>query len=215
MTIEELSARLERVERANRRMRALGAAALLVLAGLVTAGFANSTWRDVKHDRIEIVDKQGKTRIRLSADDDGSPWIVLSDIHGGTGVSLSVSPDKTPFLKLSGPADIGSAILMVGKDADPKLLLSGSKFTDESAALSLGSQGPGLRISAGKGKGSASVSALGGDPALLVFDKDGRIRSVVGSAQIKTDRPKVFETTEPSSVVLFDKDGKVLERLPR
>jgi hypothetical protein len=62
MTIEELSARLEKVERANRRLRAGGLAALVLAAAGAAMGQAIPAEKVVRAESIQVVDKDGKVR---------------------------------------------------------------------------------------------------------------------------------------------------------
>ena len=47
-----------------------------------------------------------------------------------------------------------------------------------------------------------------------VFDKPGKLRAVLGSKAPETTRTGATETVAPSSLMLFDKEGKVIFRAP-
>ena len=53
-----------------------------------------------------------------------------------------------------------------------------------------------------------------GSPSLSLHDKSGRSRAVLGSTDLETTRTGGVEKRPESSLVLFDKEGKVLRSLP-
>ena len=61
---------------------------------------------------------------------------------------------------------------------------------------------------------SVEVGEDGGS-SVVVRDGDGRARARLGVSDLGTTKAGATEKTAPSSLVLFDKDGKVLERLPK
>ena len=54
-----------------------------------------------------------------------------------------------------------------------------------------------------------------GSTALDLFDRDQRIRASLGTAELTLDTTGATEKTSPSTLVLFDHDGKVITRLPQ
>jgi hypothetical protein len=55
---------------------------------------------------------------------------------------------------------------------------------------------------------------MNGSPALAFFDAEQRRRAVLGVADLQTVTTGATTKTGPSSLVLFDKDGKVIWRAP-
>ncbi len=53
-----------------------------------------------------------------------------------------------------------------------------------------------------------------GVPSLDLFDRDGRSRAVLGQAAVETIRTGEVQQRTESSLVLFDKDGKVIWKVP-
>ena len=94
-------------------MMGLGTACVLGSAG--TAGKSSVRF-------LEIVDKDGKTRIRIGAPDDGSATFAIYDTAGNTRASLTASADGSAGILISdGPAkqvflgnipNIGSALTL-------------------------------------------------------------------------------------------------------
>jgi hypothetical protein len=64
------------------------------------------------------------------------------------------------------------------------------------------------------GKERVCLSVLDDEPAVVVCDGAGSDRAVLGVAHLKLTRTGAKETTAESSLVLFDKDGKVIHRAP-
>ncbi len=83
MTIEELSARLERVERSNRRLRAGAVAALVLAAAGISMGQASPTPRDAA----------GKERASLGLRPDGQVLLWLADESGQASASMGVTKE--------------------------------------------------------------------------------------------------------------------------
>ena len=66
-----------------------------------------------------------------------------------------------------------------------------------------------------RGKLRAMLSMMpDGRPVLSLHDKDGRIRAVLGATELEAIRTGESTKTAESSLVLFDKDGKVMWRAP-
>ena len=61
------------------------------------------------------------------------------------------------------------------------------------------------------GKSRINLSLTGSGPSLSLYDSSGQARAVVGSTALVGSRI-AGERTPPSTIVLFDKDGKLLSR---
>ena len=62
-----------------------------------------------------------------------------------------------------------------------------------------------------EGKSRVNLSLTGAGPSLALYDPSGQARAVVGSTALVGSRI-AGERTPPSTIVLFDKDGKLLSR---
>jgi len=104
---------------------------------------------------------------------------------------LGVSPDGAPCLALCGEAGKGRAALMVLPDGSPSLALF-----DET------------------GKGRLELGVGDGSPSLTLLDKDETTRAVLGATSTKTLATGVVHQRPESSLVLLDKDSKVVWSVP-
>jgi hypothetical protein len=60
----------------------------------------------------------------------------------------------------------------------------------------------------------ATLSVEGGAPKLTLTDKQGNTRAVLGHSQLEATKTGAVVQRPASSLVLFDKDGKVLFKAP-
>lgn len=167
MTIEELSARLEKVERANRRMRAVGGLVLVLAAAGAAIGQAAPPPKLIQAERFELLGRRGA---------------VIGTFGNG---QAGESPDQ-PHLVLSGKDDGGGALLSV-TDGIPTLQLHGPSWTVTAGSL---------------------------------FDLKNPRHGVVGGVSVhgETVQPLLrlaVDSEGAPALVVFDKGGKVLERLPK
>ncbi|HET6203586.1 MAG TPA: hypothetical protein VFI25_12370 [Planctomycetota bacterium] len=144
--------------------------------------------------RLDLCGKDGKLGAVLRVDATGSPSLVLSDKDGEVRAGLAVAPEGWSSFNLYGREGGGAAALSVESDGWPNLSLfrkNGPAETRSETVLVVTSQGPQL-----------SLSMAGVD------------RAVLGCAAIEKTRTGAVEQTGPSSLVLFDKEGKVIFRAP-
>lgn len=62
--------------------------------------------------------------------------------------------------------------------------------------------------------GNARVATQAGKPSVMLFDEKGATRAVLGQIEVQRVASGATEILPPSSLVLFDKDGKVIWRVP-
>jgi hypothetical protein len=103
------------------------------------------------------------------------------------------------------------AVLDVDKDGrSPRLRLC-DKDGNVRARLGLGKDGaPGLLLWGKGGEARAMLDLLG----LRLADEDGKERASLGAREFERTRTGATERTPESSLVLFDKEGKVLWQAP-
>ena len=266
-TSESLVARVERLERENRRLKKIGlAAAILAAAGLLLAPSApkkESIPKVLKAREVQVVDDRGVARITMKIEANGDPALSIAGTKG-SGVRLALAQDR-PILSLSDETRV-RAVLEVGKDeaaldlddaegrrtarleAGPAagLLFGDSRLAGVEASLTLGDRGPSVSLSAPGDAGDASVTLLAspasgpliaaskglaaarldvsyqGDPSVTISDSEGRDRAVLGVTRLEVERKKrgkVVEKqekqrTDPSSLVLFDREETVVWKAP-
>jgi hypothetical protein len=130
------------------------------------------------------------SRIDLMAKgEDYSPSLTMDDAAGKTRVDLSIT-SGAPSLDLS--------------DKDGK----------KRASLEVLQENPSLDLFDNDGKVRASLEMNGDAASLDLFDKTRKTRATLGSASLETIKTGATEQTAESSLVLFDKKGKVIFRAP-
>jgi hypothetical protein len=262
-TSDSLVARVERLERENRRLKRIAlAAGVLAAAGLLLAPGApkKEPSKVLKAREVQVVDDQGVARITMKVEASGDPVLSIAGTKG-SGVRLALDRDR-PVLSLSDETRV-RAVLEVGKDAaaldfdDPEgrrtarleagattgLLLGDAKSAGAEASLTLGDKGPSVSLSSPGDAGDASVTLLASpafgplivaskglaaarldvssqdEPSVTVSDSEGRDRAVLGVTKLEVEKRKRGKTvekqkTDPSSLVLFDRDETVVWKAP-
>jgi hypothetical protein len=117
------------------------------------------------------------------------------ELSGGEGkAGLAVLPKLGPTLHLgSGEQSKGSVILNLSPDGQANL-----QFFDKSKAAR---------------RAMLTISADGA-PSLELFDASGNTRAVLGNSELEAPKTGTVEKRPESSLVLFDKDGKVIWQAP-
>jgi hypothetical protein len=141
--------------------------------------------------RFELVDSAGSSRGAMGLNADGSPGLWLEDRNGKARITLASSAraEGQPVLQLS--------------DNDGKVRIAATVNKDGLPGLTLADKDAQARV------GMMIVDA-DGNPALAVSDREGRLCAVLGVASLGKTRAGSAKQTAESSLVLFDKEGKVL-----
>jgi hypothetical protein len=125
--VRELTQRLERVERQNRRLLRWGGSALALVAGGLLMSML-PVCKTVWAERFVLQDPQGTERAVLSAyESGGTPQFSMRGRDGKTLATLSVDQDGAAFLSLFDAKGEKSLRLSVGADGSPKLESPGCK----------------------------------------------------------------------------------------
>jgi len=193
--------RLDSLERENRRMKQAGVVALAVivavgLMGQVTQG---KVAKVVEAEKFVLRDPVGNEAARLEWwKSDGSAHLVFVDkkkrvlsSFRNDGFSI-VDPDRK-ILTVMGPGLLTLISIGVG----------GLTISSHSVVLQ---------------EKDTIRAALGlspeGLPSLALYDKDGMSRAELGSTSLETTQTGAVEKRPESSLVLFDKKGKVIWEAP-
>lgn len=222
-----LTHRIECLERESRRWRlaALVVGGVLGIAGLTGATKMAPTTDELRARRIVIVDPNDQERVQISVKDDGSAVLAVNDQEGDARVSLRVLRDGRPEVALSDKGDKPRIKLYLselpqllrgqgGLAPDPYVSLY---YPDGQAALELRlalNEAPGLGLWDDRGNSRAILYLGHGEPKLVLRDHRGNDRAVLGHAELQVIRTEAVEQRPVSSLVLFDKDGKVLFKAP-
>lgn len=238
MTEFDLVARLERLERDNRRLKRFGAAALVLVAtlGAISIASCSSAGRRTGAqgvlDRItahefDLLDSGGKVRVKIAMDcsipKDCWPGIDLYDQSGRvlTGIgagTLEVTGEKgnTTLLEngiqVEGPSNGGG----LGDIANLGVGLFG-----KGAALTLsGPDGMSVQLigqSALSGGGGGVLDLLGKNGNSVYLDSDSPLIEIaegngslmdLGSTDLTASRTGATEQTSAASIVMFGNDNK-------
>lgn len=190
-TVEDISQRIERLERGNKRLRWLVAGVCTLIALLIL---------------IQISRPSPFPAVRLPNNIEA---VEVNALH------FTVGAKKTAVeLSLSG-------LTIYGKDGKIALQLTAQAIhlldSNEKLRISLSTlrDTPELTFYDQNGKARAWLT-LGSDgsPKFSLHDQAGNERATLGHAELESTRTGGVEQRPASSLVLFDKDGKVMWRAP-
>jgi hypothetical protein len=215
--------RIDRAERRARRLRWVAAGmGALAATGLGLAAYspvllpwvpgvsleparqsseADGAGRIVEAGEVVLKDRDGGTRARLGTLPDGAPYLQIMGKDGDGFAEMAVLPGVGTSLRLGDGRSLISA--KVSEDGASELALYG-KGEKARAALTVQADGmPVLGFTDEEGRVRAGLS-LGpdGSPSISLYDQDG-LRAVLGSSAAS------------SSLVLLDREGRVIYQAPR
>ena len=171
-----LVARLEQVERENRRLRRAGVMiVLLAVAGLLM-GQASPPRRTVEAERFLVRDSQGRIRAELGVFEKGVTRLRLLDTVGNARAILAVTEEGLPALAL---LDRGQARLMVTADHEG------------TAGITLFDQA---------GKMWVALTTFAQRAGLLAFDQAEKRRVLLGAH--RDGSPEIEITDQTGKVIL-------------
>ncbi|MBI4464281.1 MAG: hypothetical protein HY647_06210 [Acidobacteria bacterium] len=194
--LNDVLKRLEKLERQNRRLKQIGAVALVVIAALVLMGQAfptrtvaaqSSPQRTVEANEFILRDGDGKVRAMLT-----SSGLNLIDVDGNLRAAVGVTP-VGPVLMLQAADQKTRAVLALELGV-PILRL----YTDDKggALIAMRPNGPNFTLFDANEQGRV-VAALGQDGATLsLHNADGKTR--VGLA----------DRTDASALILYSPNGE-------
>ena len=164
---------------------------------------------------IRLLDEKGTGRAGLVLFRDGRPGLALSDEKGAVRAGLGLLRDGRPIMTLSDEKGEARAALSLLSDGSPILWLRDEKGKLRATLAVFPDGNPILGLYDEKGKSRATLGLLrDGGPSLTFCDEKGRSRAELGVSSLETIRTGAVEKRAESSLVLFDKDGKVLWAAP-
>jgi hypothetical protein len=221
-----ITERLDRLEKENRRLKRLGLAALAVMGAALVMG-QSPTNRTLEANEFILKDASGSVRATLKMNK-GEPWLTLSGSNGKSEATLM--PDAVEFADSNGIDRV-----MLGSHSAAFYQREGGKnvVTDEGPGLVLsGPDGTGRADLRGMTDGAAlylygpnrdrdnkllrvtlSSGAGGNGPSLSISDDQG-FQAVVGSVSLLAPSTGGSTRLSAASMVLFDKDRKVIWNVP-
>jgi hypothetical protein len=181
----EMNARLEKLERENRRMKKIGFVTVVFASVLFISGQAKSN-KVVEANAFRVVDATGKVVGTFAANDEGRSFLMLTDSTGRLLASLQ-----------------GSTLSLGSVDTNTLIrLVSVPSFTSR-----------GLHMAGSAGKFDVTLDEDSGGPNMTIEDNKG-YSSVLGRSDLVLTKRRKKEQTPAASVVLFNKDKKVLWSAP-
>jgi len=169
-------ARLEQVERDNRRLRRVGVMLVLIVASGLLMGQAVPPRRTVEAERFLVRNAQGKIRAELGIFEKGVTRLRLLDTDGNARAILAVTDEGLPALAF---VDRGQARLLVAADQDG------------TAGITLYDQA---------GKMWVALTTLSQRAGLLVFDQAEKRRVLLGA--YRDGSPEAELTDQTGKVIL-------------
>ena len=124
--MQTIMARVERLERQNRRMKLVVVSMVVVVGAGLLMGQASPTKKVPKvitAEKFRVVDKDGNLRIGLGVEPDGSPRLMFIDEDGKTRIGLYVERDDSTGMVLNDKDEKGGIELRVLPDGSPGLVL--------------------------------------------------------------------------------------------
>ena len=187
--LQAIAERLEKLEEQNRRLKWGGVPIFAIFAALYAPGLmgqAAPSPRVVEAQKFILKDANGNVRGWMGVIGEGSE-LTLGNAHA------------QPMMEL-----------MVSKDASD-LHFFGSRKSGMNLGVNSGD--PGLSMIDAEGSGRAGVAFANDGPSLTLEDGKG-FSTVVGTTQLETPANGEAHHTSAASVVLLDKDRRVIWRTP-
>jgi hypothetical protein len=225
--------RLTVLERQNRRFRRLGIALLVVVGAALFMAQAAPKHRGIEErlistQKLLLTDAAGEIKASLTVTERG-PALVFFDAKGNPAISFALNQDE-PKIYLNSTKRQSFASL----DPNRISLNEANEQTGKTVALSIHSSGVGLSLDDGRGvrahfmlspsgptlglndetgEKSATLSYTKEGPSLELEDTQG-YSAVLGRSGLVKAITGESQQTSAASLVLFDKEKKVIWKTP-
>jgi hypothetical protein len=200
---------LEGLERSLRTLRVAALLPWLLVAVLAIGGAtrpANPRFQEtVEARRVLLRDSRGTVRGGFAASDsgtslvmnasDGSPRMVVAVDKDGLPNIILFGAGFTPKLELTLKQDGEGSVNVYGEEKRQSVLTSDALILKKESSL------------------RALINARE-DSSVTLFDAEGRARAVLGSISLELPKTGSEVRRAASSLVLFDKQGKVVFEAP-
>jgi hypothetical protein len=202
MSESELVDRLERLERAHRRLKGFALAALVLATALTMIYATQPAPQTITAHEFNVVDSSGKVRVRVSMECSSTtecePTIRLFDKDQSARTTIR-----------EGGVTIGGGGIVALLLANELEFIHGDNITAQFMGDLLPG-GPSLTLS---GKGGNFVDVNSSPPSIEIQDSKG-FTMALGTVDLTTPRTGGTRQTSAASIVLSDKDGNVLWSAP-
>jgi hypothetical protein len=157
-----------------------------------------------------------RVRTGLSLDADGNPDISLYDRTSRERLALNLSSAGDPSCVLRHSTGNNPVAFYIDEQGHPRLDMY-DRGTKAGMALALRDHSnPSVWLIDTEGIIRTSLSV---DPtqsiSMDIFDKNGRPRATIGSTRVTNERSGETELLPPSTLLLYDENGKVVFSAPR
>jgi hypothetical protein len=157
--------------------------------------------------------KNGRTNIALTLTPEGSPGAVLMDQEGGLRAELGLEPDGSPNLVFWDQKDKTRTKLGLMGNGESALVFYGKKLKDTPTVWLTSLMGLMMMDNDGSPRAHIVLNAEG-EPSISLLDKGNKKRAVLGSVDLSNQLAESVEKRSSSSLVLFNKDERVLWKVP-
>src|ERR1051326_1814902 len=215
-------ARIERLERENKRLKRGVALVVVGIGAIFVMAQAQSRPRTLEAERLIIRHANGQPAVvletsrtdaslNLYAPDGSGRVLIQADSTASKGSTVTVlSPKHEIGIELdarSMPESVGLQVNRFTRTTMPMIAL-GADTSGETSLDLYGSEG-------GSGTTLSLMNGPGSGTSLRLWNIAGGMdRAVLGNTYLENSRTGSKETTPLSSLVLFDKEGKVLWKAP-
>lgn len=208
MTDTELTRRLKKLERDNRRLKGFGAAALVLAAALALVAATRPVPAKVIAHELDVVDQAGRVRVKVSTTPYSASVDVL-DAQGNKAATMNVFPG---FSSISAGKDGGDVAVLTGSTQSGATV--GVGYTPELSTAIDGKSGKALidalkayraRMASGPSVGMA-VSQSGG--ATVTLQDTQGFRTDIGSTDTVTPATGATQHTSAASIIMFGNGKK-------
>jgi hypothetical protein len=209
MSDTELVKRLERLERAHRRLKGFALGALVLATALATIYATQPVPNVITAHEFDVVDSSGRVRVRMNVDTNRSA-IELYDVHGMERAELSLNSSGEPKIVLTDAQGNSRAGMFVNPSGEPNIVLGDAKGKPR-AGMTIDSSGtPSITLNDAQGMKRASMSVnSSGAPSIGLSDAKGFAMDL-GSTQTVTPPKGETQQTSSASIVMFGNDQKHL-----
>jgi hypothetical protein len=171
MSETELVERLERLERAHRRLKGFALAAIVLATALATIYATQPVPQIITAHGFDLLDKSGKVRIMLNTMTD-SPVIAILDAEGKTRASMGIDGPRGPVIEFDDAQSTARARIQLASSGEPSISLSDANG-NRRAILTVFKGSPYLWLSDEKEKNRCELSVYADRPNLTLSDLQG------------------------------------------